>query len=102
MEKGKYWVLLGTNFLLANSDLDSLDEVSDLSEFSGTSSSIKLTENGSKEEQVDLIYFSGKSLIAQTRKMMRLEDRWTSETGGSGGSPKGQKKGILILKGKEK
>ena len=48
MEKGKYQVLLGSNFLLENPDLDSpdnLDEVSNLSEFSVTSASIKLTEN---------------------------------------------------------
>ena len=67
MEKGKYQILLGFNFLLENPDLDSLDnsdEVSDLSEFSGTSSPIELTENSSKEEQVDSIYFSKKDQMA--------------------------------------
>ena len=67
MEKGKYRVLLGSSFLLENPNLgslDSWDEVSDLSEFSGTSSSFKLTENSSKEEQVNLIYFSKKDVMA--------------------------------------
>ena len=61
MEKGKYCVLLSSDLVLENPNLyspDSLDEISDLSEFSETSSSIELTENSSKEEQVDMIYFS--------------------------------------------
>ena len=72
MEKGKYHDLLGTNLWLENSYLDSSDEVSDMSEFSGTSSSTKLTENSSKEEWIDSTYFSG--LMARTRKTLRLEE----------------------------
>ena len=49
MEKGKYHDLLGTNLWLKNFHLDSSDEVSELSEFSGTSSSTKLTENNSED-----------------------------------------------------
>ena len=55
MEKGKNHDLLGTNLLLENSNLDSSGEVSELSEFSGTSSSTKLTENCSEEEWIDSI-----------------------------------------------
>ena len=61
MEKGKHQILLGSDLVLVNADLyspDSSDERSDLSEFSGTSSSIELTENSSEEEQVSLISFS--------------------------------------------
>ena len=72
MEKGNCCDLLGTDLLLESSNLDSLDEVSELSEFSGTSSSTKLTENGSEEEWINLIYFS--DLMARTRKTVRLED----------------------------
>ena len=51
MEKGKYQVLLGSDLVLENPNLyssDSSDEMSDLSEFSGMSSSIELTENSSE------------------------------------------------------
>ena len=72
--------------------MDNSDELSDLSEFSGTSPSIKLNENSSEEEQVDSIYFSEKSLMAQTGKMMRLEEPRTSETNGSSGTHNVQKK----------
>ena len=82
MEKRKYHDLLGTNLLLENSDLNSSDEVS---EFSGTSSSTKLTEDSCEEEQSASIYFSG--LMVRTRKIIRLEERpGTSGAGGRGGS----------------
>ena len=74
MEKGKYRVLLGSNFLLENPNLDSpdsSDEVSNLSGFSRTGSSIKPTENSSEEKQVDLTYCSKKDLITRTRKIMK-------------------------------
>ena len=77
---------------MENSDQDSWDEVSELSEFSGTSSSTKLTENSSKEEHIDLIYFSGKGLMARMRKMMRLEEPGTFGAGGSSRSPEVQNK----------
>ena len=67
MEKGIYQVLLGSNSLLEDPNLDSpdsSDDVTDLSEFLGTPSSIELTENSSDEEQVDSIYLSKKDLIA--------------------------------------
>ena len=71
--------------MLENSNLDSSDEVSELSEFSGTSSSTILTENSSKEEWINSIYFSG--LIARTRKTIRLEEGpGISGVGGQGGS----------------
>ena len=73
MKKGKYHDLLGTNLLLEDSDLDILGEVSELTTFSGTSSSTKLTENSSKEKWVDSIYFSG--LMARMRKTIRLEEK---------------------------
>ena len=60
MEKEKYEVLLGSDSVLENPNLyspDSSDEMSDMSEFSGTSPSIELTENSSEEEQVSLIFF---------------------------------------------
>ena len=70
--------------MLENPDFDSWnssDEVSDLSEFSGTSFSIELTENSSQEEQDDLIYVSKKDLKAQTRKTTKnqLEQPETSK-----------------------
>ena len=78
MEKGKNQVLLGSALVLENPGLDSpnsLDEVSELSEFSGTSSSIEIIENSSEEEQVDSIYFSMKDLMAQRRKQ---QPNWNS------------------------
>ena len=47
---------------------DSSNEISDLSEFSGMSSLIELTESSSEEEQVDLIYFSENQLMARMKK----------------------------------
>ena len=57
---------MSTNLWLESSDLDSLGEVSELSEFSGTSSSTKLTEISNEEEWIDSVYFS--DLMARTRK----------------------------------
>ena len=71
MEKGKYQILLGSDLMLENPDLDSPNSsggVSELSEFSGMSSSIDLTKNSSQEEQVDSINFSKKDLMTQTGK----------------------------------
>ena len=91
-KKGKYHDLLGTNLLLENSNLDSLGEVPELSEFLGMSFSTRLTENSSKEEWVDLIYFSGKDLIVRMRKTIRLEEEpGTSGAGSSQGGPEIQK-----------
>ena len=42
--------------------------MSDLSEISGTSSSMDLTENSSEEEQVSLIFFSKEWLLARTKR----------------------------------
>ena len=56
MEEGKHQILLGSDLVLENPNLyspDNSDETSDLSEFSGTSSSIELTENSSAGEQID-------------------------------------------------
>ena len=76
--------------MLENSDLDSSDEVSELSEFSATSPSTKLTENGSEEDQVDLIYFS--SLMARIRKTIRLqEEPGTSGVGSNQGGTEMQR-----------
>ena len=49
-----------------SSDLDSSGEVSELSEFLGTSSSTKLTEISNEEEWIDSIYFH--NLMTSTRK----------------------------------
>ena len=68
MENAMYQVLLGSDLVLENPDLDSpnsLDEVSELPEFSGMSSSIDLTENSSKES----IYFSAKKQIGTTQNI---------------------------------
>ena len=74
MEKGKYQVLLGSDLVLGNRNLyspDSLDEMSDLSEFLGMSSSIKLTENSSEEEQVSLIFSSKEQLMARMKRAVQ-------------------------------
>ena len=72
MDERKYQILLGSDLVLGNPDLyspENLDEMSDLSEFSGTSSSIKLTENSSKE-QIDSFFFSEEQLMARMKKVI--------------------------------
>ena len=90
VEKGKYYNLFGTDVLLENYDLDSLGEVSELSVFSETPTSTKLTENGSKEEQINSIYFS--DLMARTRKTVRLEEG--PRTSGAGGWDRTEVRGM--------
>ena len=80
-EKGSIMIYYVLIYCWKNSNLESLGEVSELSEFSGTSSSTNLTENSIKEEQIDLIYFS--CLMAKTRKTIRLEEG--PGTSGAGG-----------------
>ena len=99
MEKWKYWVLLGSALVLENPDLyspDSFCEMSDLSEISGMSSSIELTENSRDEEQVDSIYFSENQLVA---RMKRVAQNWLEQP--SGAVPMTGEKGPLSVKAKK-
>ena len=101
--KGKYYNLLGTDLWLESSNLDSLGDVSELSEFSGTLSSTKLTENSSKEGWIDSIYFS--DLMPRTRKTIRLEEELG--TSWAGGQDRTEAQGIecqtkLQMKGTKK
>ena len=65
------------------------DEVSELTELSEISSSTKLTGIISEKGWVDLIYFSGKGLMARTKTTVKLDRLGTSEASVSGMSSRG-------------